>query len=147
MNLFFISAYAQTISYTVDSASFTSFTNDGGMTEVQFADVNNDGYVDILTIGDHGSPDIGGLQHGISVSFGNGTGSGWALVQNGNFGYGGIAVGDINNDGFKDVAYSLHHGSPLIQAQLGDSTGTSWTPWGTGLATNGEVKRMKLITQ
>lgn len=117
---------------------------DGGNTELCFADINSDGHVDFLSIGDHGSPYINTDQHGVMVYFGDGAG-GWSIHMNGNFGYGGIAVGDVNNDGLLDVGYGMHHaysstdfGNQLIEVALGDGTGTAWTPWDDGLATNGE---------
>src|SRR4030095_11100107 len=102
-------AAAQIPSYTLDSNAFNAIQLDGGMVEMQFSDINSDGNVDLLTVGDHGSPFINTNQEGIMVFFGNGTGSGWTLSKTGDLGYGGIAVGDVNNDGFKDVAYGIHH--------------------------------------
>ena len=79
------------------------------------------------------------------VWFGDGTGT-WSVFMNGNFGYGGIALGDVNNDGFMDVGYGMHHdysgndfGDQLIEVALGDGTGMNWSPWDDGLATNGET--------
>ena len=136
---------AQNISFTIDSTAFNAITLDGGLVQAKFADVNQDGHLDMLTIGDHGSPNINTNQHGICVFFGNGTGTGWSLFQNGNFGYGGIAIGDINNDGMQDVAYGMHHnynsgdfGDQLMEAALGDGSGMNWTPWDDSLGLNGE---------
>src|SRR5262249_50816553 len=56
-----------------------------GNTEIEFGDVNGDGQVDIVSIGDHGSPYINSAEHGIMVWFGDGGGN-WSLSQNGNFG-------------------------------------------------------------
>jgi len=116
---------------------------ESGKTELEFADINSDGYVDILSIGDHGCPGWGG-QSGIMVWFGNGSGS-WNAQVYGDFGYGGIAIGDVNNDGFWDVGYGMHHdysstdlGDQMMEVALGDGTGTGWTAWDNGLATNGE---------
>ncbi len=141
------SATAQ--SYTVDSTAFNALNLDGGKTELAVSDVDQDGHPDLLTVGDHGSPFINTNQHGVSVFFGNGTGAGWTLFQNGNFGYGGIAVGDVNNDRYQDVAYGIHHdysstdfGDQLIEAAIGDGTGTVWTPWDDLLGTAGETYGM-----
>jgi hypothetical protein len=78
------------------------------------------------------------------VWFGDGRGH-WLLRQNGNFGYGGIALGDVNGDGLMDVGYGMHHdysgtdlGDQLLEVALGDGSGLSWTPWDDGLATSGE---------
>ncbi len=137
--------FAQYIpTYVESSTGLNNPTWDGGRTEIEFADVNNDGNLDMLSIGDHGSPSTYTNQHGIMVWFGDGTGN-WSVFQFGNFGYGGIAVGDVNNDGLLDVGYGMHHnysgtdlGNQLIEVALGDGTGTIWTPWDDGLATNGE---------
>jgi len=115
-----------------------------GKTELEIADMNNDGHVDIISVGDHGSPYINSGEHGIMVWLGDGTGT-WAVNQDGNFGYGGCAIGDINVDGYMDVTWGVHHdygesgyGDTLIGAALGDGSGSTWTPWATGLGTNGE---------
>ena len=115
-----------------------------GRTVFVFNDINDDGLVDILSIGDHGSPLFNSPQHGIMVWFNRGNNS-FENYMNGHFGYGGIAVGDVNNDGLKDVGYGMHHnysntgfGDQLIEVALGDGTGMNWIPWDDGLATNGE---------
>jgi hypothetical protein len=132
------------LSYGESSTGLIPPTLDGGRTELEFADINNDGNIDILSIGDHGNPHVNTDQHGIIVWFGDGHGN-WSSYMNGEFGYGGIAVGDANNDGKLDVGYGMHHnysgndfGDQLIEVALGDGTGRNWTPWDDSLATNGE---------
>jgi len=51
----------------------------------------------------------------------------------------------VNGDGLMDAAYAMHHncsandfGDQLIEAAVGDGTGSFWQPWDDGLATNGE---------
>jgi PKD repeat protein len=108
-------------------------------------DLNADGHIDLVSIGDHGSPYINTDQHGIMVWFSDGTGT-WSVYQNGNFGYGGLALGDVDNDGNLDVGYGMHHnysatdfGDQLLEVALGDGSGQNWIPWDDGLATNGET--------
>ena len=115
-----------------------------GKTELELADINNDGHLDIICVGDHGSPYINSGQHGIMVWLGDGV-STWSVEQVGNFGYGGIEAGDLNLDGYLDVVWGIHHaygetgfGDTLIGAALGDGTATNWEGWATGLGTGGE---------
>ena len=136
-------AFSQ-LSYIESSTGLAVPAWDGGRTEIELADLNLDGHPDLVTIGDHGSPNINTQMHGVTVWFGNGAGA-WSMFQTGNFGYGGIDVADLNGDGKPDIAYGMHHdysstdfGDQLIEAALGDGTGMAWTPWDDGLATNGE---------
>ncbi|MEO0097779.1 MAG: VCBS repeat-containing protein, partial [candidate division WOR-3 bacterium] len=115
-----------------------------GRLEVEMVDINCDGNLDLISIGDHGSPYVNTDQHGIMVWFGDGRGN-WQIYMNGDFGYGGIAYGDVNNDGFLDVGYGMHHnysgndfGDQLLEVALGDGTGRNWFPWDDSLATHGQ---------
>ena len=117
---------------------------EGGSTEIELADINNDGHLDIICVGDHGSPFVNSNQHGIMVWLGDGEGT-WSVIQVGNFGYGGIEAGDLNLDGYLDIVWGVHHnwgelgfGDTLIGAALGDGTASNWVGWAEGLGTGGE---------
>ncbi len=135
---------AQTLTYASSSADIQTLKMDSGGTELEMGDVDGDGHPDLVHVGDHGSPYVGTQMHGVTLWLGNGLG-GFTLVQDGNFGYGGVAIGDVNGDGFVDVGYGIHHnyssndvGDQLIEVLLGNGTGSGWTAWDDGLATNGE---------
>jgi hypothetical protein len=134
------------LSYIESSNGLETPTLESGRTELEFADINNDGNVDILSIGDHGNPYVNTQEHGIMVWFGDGSGN-WNVYQNGEFGYGGITVGDVNNDGIWDVGFGMHHnyaqpgqlGTKILEVALGDGTGQNWVAWDSGLASHGET--------
>lgn len=137
--------FCQPLSYTQITNGLTSPEFDTGRSDFCLDDINMDGHVDILTVGDHGSPNLGTTQHGICVWFGDGHGN-FDNFMNGNFGYGAIVAADVNGDGHKDVGYGIHHnysstdlGNQILEVALGDGTGQNWIPWDDELATNGET--------
>jgi len=142
--IFLIVTFIYALDYLESSSGLGTPELEAGRTEIEFADINNDGDLDILSIGDHGSPYINTNEHGVMVWFGDGQGN-WSVYQNGNFGYGGIAIGDLNNDGHMDIGYGMHHnysstdfGDSILEAALGDGTGQNWTAWDDGISTGGD---------
>jgi len=81
-----------TVSFIEKSSGLETPAKEGGDTELELADINNDGHLDIICVGDHGSPYVNSGQHGIMVWLGDGENT-WSVNQTGDFGYGGIEAG------------------------------------------------------
>ncbi|MCF8294544.1 MAG: T9SS type A sorting domain-containing protein [Bacteroidales bacterium] len=121
---------------------------ESGPTEFEAGDIDADGDIDLISVGDHMNPGYTNEQ-GLMVYKNNGNGTVWTKTMSGGFGYGGIALGDVNNDGDMDVAYGIHHyesnpgipdfGDQKLEVVLGDGTGYSWTPYDDNLAMQGQV--------
>ena len=139
----------QTLSYQLITSGLDAVTFENGLGGLAAGDVHGDGNIDIVTIGDHGSPHVNATEAGIMVWANNGDGTSWTLSKEGDFGYGGVALGDVNNDGVTDIGYAMHHnygtndfGDQLIEVALGNGSGSGWVPYDDGLATNGETYGM-----
>ena len=132
-----------TLSYVKSSSGLPSYGQWPWGTRV--GDLDNDGDMDIIRL--RGHDDFNPEDQGFQIWLGDGTGK-WTKtnIPNGNFGYGGTAIGDFNNDGYLDGAYGVHHNRnhPLIGAWAGDG-GTSFTEKSEGLGTDGETWGMASI--
>lgn len=135
---------AQSLTYIESSSGLKPPTFDGGDTEFEMADLNQDGQIDLVSVGDHGNPLIGTDEEGIMVWLGDGLGQ-WTWRHYGHLGYGGVAVGDVNGDGTPDVGYGIHHdysgtdlGDQKLEVALGDGSGEFWTAWDDSLADEGQ---------
>jgi hypothetical protein len=114
------SPLSKSITFVEKSSGLQIPAKEGGNTEYELADMNNDGNLDVISVGDHGSPFINSPQHGIMVWIGDGEGT-WSVQQVGDFGYGGIEAGDLNSDGYLDVVWGIHHNYAPPGSGFGDT--------------------------
>ena len=133
------------VNYTIVTSGLNNVTYGSGDGELEVGDIDGDGDLDIVTIGDHGSPNVNASEAGIMVYKNNGTGTAWTFSKSGNFGYGGVALGDVNNDGKMDIGYGMHHnnsttdfGDQVMEVALGDGAGSTWTPYDSALGRQGQ---------
>ncbi len=140
----FMNTHAQQVDYVLDN-SLQVLQLEQGPAVFKVADINNDGFNDVVMVGDHGSPLINSEEYGITCFLGDGTGSNWTVVQEGSFGYGGVSIADVNNDGFLDVAYGVHHayntsglGNQYLEVALGNGSASGWVAYDSGLAQEGQ---------
>ncbi len=65
--LYMLVVPAFSLDYIESSSDLETPEMEGGRTELEMVDINNDGNIDILSIGDHGSPYINTSEHGVMV--------------------------------------------------------------------------------
>ena len=63
---------ARALSYVESSTGLRPPAWEEGDTELEMADVNGDGHVDIVSVGDHGNPEVNSDEKGLMVWLGNG---------------------------------------------------------------------------
>ncbi len=139
MGCFWANPVLGQFNFVADTAGLAD-VYESGPTEFEIGDIDNDGDPDIICVGDHMSP-LYTNEYGIMVYRNTNNGSVWVKNMSGDFGYGGVALGDVNNDGFMDVAYGVHHnysandfGDQLLEVVLGNGTGYTWFSYDDGLA-------------
>ena len=66
------SSIVQNLSYTLVTSGLDAVTFEIGLTELEAGDVDRDGRIDLVTIGDHGSPRVNATEAGIMVWKSNG---------------------------------------------------------------------------
>lgn len=112
------------LGFLIDSyvSASVNLPNANEWSDVQMADVNHDGKLDI------GFSSFPGQNLGIKVFLGDGTGvwtdSSTGLPANG--GFNALRFGDINHDGALDIVSAQNGGNNGIHVWSGDGTGT-WT--------------------
>ncbi|MEO0086663.1 MAG: hypothetical protein ABIK90_01125, partial [candidate division WOR-3 bacterium] len=80
MKIFLIISFLFNLEYQESSNGLVPPTLEGGRLEIEMVDINFDGNLDLISIGDHGSPYINTDQHGIMVWFGDGRGN-WQVYM------------------------------------------------------------------
>jgi hypothetical protein len=75
------------------------------------------------------------------VWFGDGSGS-WTVVMVGEFGYGGVALGDVNSDGREDLAFRTAAGGLEVWAWAGPG---AWIELSGSLPASGPWEATQLL--
>ena len=97
-----------------------SFTSLGKPDVLNAADLNNDGFTDLISAADNG----GGIEMVVILSNGNGTFKAPApYTSYFNSYFEGMDIGDINGDGFKDIAHT-DTGLSSVMVLYGNGNGT-----------------------
>src|SRR5215212_5553804 len=105
------------------------------------ADMNNDGFADIITPPQRGG---GGVLPAIFLGDGKGHWKIWdTVVWPFGIQYGGVAAADFNKDGNMDLAFAVHLQG--VRVWLGDGKG-NFTESSTGLLTNNYPTRRVVVT-
>ena len=76
-------APGQSLTSELISSGLDAVTFEIGLAGLAVGDVRGNGKIDIVTIGDHGSPHFNATEAGIMVWTNNGDGTNWALVKEG----------------------------------------------------------------
>ncbi len=118
---------------------------------VAFADINNDGKLDIITenFGEPSPVDQPTTEPGsIGVLYGNGDGSFQAPIQYTPYTFpGGLAVGDFNGDGLPDLAVTQNYTGHTVGVMLNQPNTANEPPTVTGLSpTSGPATGGTVVT-
>ncbi len=104
------------------SAGHAGFGNPSNNEGVAAADVNRDGWIDVVHLSENGNW-IGHNQGGSSISLVGTNASSYGLHSSGNHGNGDfISSGDVNNDGYPDFFYHYNGGRLFLSNANGTYT-------------------------
>ena len=126
------------------SSGLESPSKEEGNTEFEFGDVNGDGELDLVSVGDHGSPNFNSDQHGIMTWLGNRAGA-WTVHQVGRLRLrrmrsGRPQPGRVHRRGVgRAPQLRQRDGQSSHGCGPGERDRDTWTDYGAGLAANGET--------